>query len=488
MNKSRFDEGKWAPSAAAAVAAGPDAESRALIVEDTAPLGAVYEQYMRRMGFAVEWVRTTQEALESLDAGYPTLVLLDLRLPDQHGHVVLERMQNDGMPCPCIVMTAHGSVDAAVDSMRRGAADFLEKPFTAERLEVTVDNALDKARLNAEVQVIREQIQRDGYAGFVGNSLPMQVVYRIIDSAATSRASVFITGESGTGKELCAQAIHERSERHSRPFVAINCGAIPRELFESEIFGHMKGAFSGATSDRPGAAERADGGTLFLDEIGEMDLDLQVKLLRFIQTGVFQRVGGNRDIRVDVRFVCATNQNPEQQVAEGRFREDLFYRLNVIPIPMPALRERDQDVMAIAQAFLEDLSAEEGRHFSGFDEDVRTAFLGYAWPGNVRQLHNVVHNIVLLNDDQIVRPSMLPEPLGLGTSPPVIHSAPASAPVAAPVAGGAEGIEPLALVERRAIEQAIARCDGNVPIAAAHLRVSASTLYRKIKSWQEGAA
>ncbi len=474
----------------------PNADPKALIVEDTAPLGAVYEQYLRRMGFAVEWVRTTQEALDSLDGGYPTLVLLDLQLPDQHGHAVLDRMQSEGMPCPCIVMTAHGSVNAAVDSMQRGAADFLEKPFTAERLEVTVDNALDKARLDAEVRVIREQIQRDGYAGFVGNSLPMQVVYRIIDSAATSRASVFITGESGTGKELCAQAIHERSERRSRPFVAINCGAIPRELFESEIFGHMKGAFSGATADRKGAAERADGGTLFLDEIGEMDLDLQVKLLRFIQTGVFQRVGGNSDIRVDVRFVCATNQNPEQQVAEGRFREDLYYRLNVIPIPMPALRERGEDVMAIAQAFLEDLSAVEGRHFTGFDADVREVFLGYPWPGNVRQLHNVVHNIVLLNDDVVVRRDMLPDPLGLGTSAVADLRVPSGgaapqlsepAVKAAPDTDAPE-IEPLAVVERRAIEQAIARCGGNVPIAAAHLRVSASTLYRKIKSWQEAGA
>lgn len=467
---------------------------RALVVEDAAPLGAVYQQYLQRMGFSVDWVRSVAEAIAVLESGYPTLVLLDLHLPDGHGQEVLQRMRQDGMPCPCIVMTAHGSVDSVVDSMQGGAADFLEKPFTAERLEVTVDNALDKARLSHEVQEIREQLPRDGYAGFVGSSEAMQKVYRIIDSAATSRASVFITGESGTGKELCAQAIHERSNRSGRPFVAINCGAIPRELFESEIFGHVKGAFSGASSDRVGAAERADGGTLFLDEIGEMDLDLQVKLLRFIQTGVFQRVGGNKDIRVNVRFVCATNRDPEQQVAEGNFREDLFYRLNVIPIQMPALRERGEDVLAIAEAFLEDLSAEEGRHFRGFDDAARGILQAYNWPGNVRQMHNVVHNIVLLNDGQQVAADMLPEPLGsgvipLGSSLPEIAQR-SPIPVAAPsrVSTLPEGIVPLAEVERRAIESAIAQCDGNVPIAAAHLRVSASTLYRKLKSWKGQAA
>lgn len=463
----------------------------ALIIEDTAPLGALYQQYLRRMGFKVEWVATGKEGVECLETEEPDLVLLDLQLPDMHGHVILEAMVKAGASCPCIVITAHGSVDAAVESMRLGAADFLEKPFTAERLQVTVDNVLDKRRLHEEVKVMREQIERDGYAGFVGRSLPMQVVYRIIDSAATSRASVFITGESGTGKELCAQAIHERSDRKGKPFVAINCGAIPRELFESEIFGHMKGAFSGATSDRPGAAERADGGTLFLDEIGEMDLDLQVKLLRFIQTGVFQRVGGSKDIRVNVRFVCATNQDPQAQIAEGRFREDLYYRLNVIPIRMPALRDRESDVLEITEAFLERLSAEEGRNFVSFDDEVKRTLLTYDWPGNVRQLHNVIHNVVLLNNGEQVTSAMLPDPLGLTGGAPAgtVPASPASAAVSARVAGPAAGaqIEPLWVVEKRAIEHAIRECGDNVPVAAAHLGVSASTLYRKLKAWQAQA-
>ncbi len=466
-------------------------KQRALIIEDSPPLGAVYQQYLRKLDFDTEWVATGGEGLEAIEQQAPDVLLLDLQLPDIHGHEILEKLQQAGAQFPRIVITAHGSVESAVDAMRLGAADFLEKPFTAERLQVTLANVLDKARLDEEVRVIREEIQRDGYAGFVGRSLPMQVVYRIIDSAATSRASVFITGESGTGKELCAQAIHERSDRKQGPFVAINCGAIPRELFESEIFGHVKGAFSGATSDRIGAAQRADGGTLFLDEIGEMDLDLQVKLLRFIQTGVFQRVGGNKDIRVNVRFVCATNRDPAEQVAEGRFREDLYYRLNVIPIQMPALRERGSDILEIAGHFLDQLSYEEGREFTGFDEEVASLLAHYDWPGNVRQLHNVVHNTVLLNNGTLVTRDMLPAPFDGAQAPeptarPARPSAASPTPAASAPGSGAGRIEPLWQVEKRAIENAIAHFEGNVPVAAAHLGVSASTIYRKLKAWEAG--
>lgn len=457
----------------------------ALVIEDTPPLGSPYERYLRRMGYQVQWVATGSHGLEVLESDRPDLVLLDLQLPDIHGYDILQKMKTAGHSCPCVVITAHGSADSALKSMRLGAADFLEKPFTAERLRVTVDNVMDKRRLHDEVQIIRQQIERDGYAGFVGRSLPMQVVYRIIDSAATSRASVFITGESGTGKELCAQAIHERSDRSNKPFVAINCGAIPRELFESEIFGHMKGAFSGAHSDRQGAAERANGGTLFLDEIGEMDLDLQVKLLRFIQTGVFQRVGGTKDIRVNVRFVCATNQDPQMQVADKQFREDLYYRLNVIPIRMPALRDRERDILDIAEAFLARLSREEGRTFTGFDANVQSTLLNYDWPGNVPQLHNVVHNIVLLNDGEVVTRDMLPDPLGLTGTQAEGGATPRPRPRAVTSsANPGLAIEPLWLVEKRAIEAAIEQCDDNVPVAAAHLGVSASTVYRKLKAWE----
>ncbi len=462
---------------------------RAIVIEDSVPLGALYQEYLRQLDFKVEWYANGNEGLQAIAADAPDLLLLDLQLPDIHGNEILEQLQAAQQAFPRVVITANGSVEAAVEALRLGAVDFLEKPFSAERLKVTVDNVLDRVRLHEQVRVIRQQIERDGYAGFVGRSLPMQVVYRIIDSAASSRASVFITGESGTGKELCAQAIHERSDRSGKAFVAINCGAIPRELFESEIFGHIKGAFSGATADRMGAAERADGGTLFLDEIGEMDLDLQVKLLRFIQSGTFQRVGGNKTQQVDVRFVCATNRDPLALVGEGRFREDLYYRLNVIPIRMPALRERENDVIQIARHFLATLSAQEGRDFSGFAPDVEQVLQAYEWPGNVRQLHNVVHNAVLLNNGQLITRAMLPEPL---STLPGDRVAPVRPPVTTsatpPQGASGEGIVPLAQVEKRAIEQAIAHYDGNIPVAAAHLGVSASTIYRKIKAWDQAGA
>ncbi len=463
---------------------------RAYIIEDSAPLGTLYREYLRKLDFEAEWFGTGQEGLAAIQRQAPDLLLLDLQLPDIQGHEILEKLKDDGHAFPRVVITAHGSVDSAVEAMRRGAADFLEKPFNIDRLRVTVDNVLDRMRLHEEVRVIREQIERDGYAGFVGRSLPMQVVYRIIDSAAASRASVFITGESGTGKELCAQAIHERSDRAEGPFVAINCGAIPRELFESEIFGHIKGAFSGATADRAGAAEQANGGTLFLDEIGEMDLDLQVKLLRFVQTGTFQRVGSNKALKVNVRFVCATNRDAEAQVVEGKFREDLYYRLNVIPIRMPALRERERDVVQIARHFLARLGEEEKREFSGFAPEVEQVLLHYDWPGNVRQLHNVIHNIVLLNNGNTVTQDMLPESLmGQGTEARAAKQRVSTAESLMPSMASQQrtaqpnGIEPLWQVEQRAIQQAIDHCGGNIPVAAAHLGVSASTIYRKLKSW-----
>lgn len=462
---------------------------KAYIIEDSQSLSMLYAQMLKKLDFETRVFDNGSEGLAAIQDHAPDLLLLDLQLPDIHGFQILEELQEMNAQFPRIVVTAHGSVDSAVDAMQRGASDFLEKPFTAERLQTTVDNVIDTVRLRNEVQLIREQIVRDGYAGFVGKSLPMQVVYRIIDSAATSRASVFITGESGTGKELCAQAIHEKSNRSDMPFVAINCGAIPRELFESEIFGHVKGAFSGASADRIGAAEQADGGTLFLDEIGEMDLDLQVKLLRFIQTGTIQRVGSNKTINVNVRFVCATNKDPIELVGTGKFREDLYYRLNVIPINIPSLREREDDPLQIAKYFLSSLSSEEGKNFVAFDSEVEDMILSYDWPGNVRQLHNVVHNTVLLNNAQIVEKSMLPLPLadmtlqGSGGLKPSVKKPQAEASLNSDTDTGYT-LEPLWKTEQNAIKRAIEHFDGNIPVAAAHLGVSASTIYRKIKSWE----
>ena len=324
----------------------------------------------------------------------------------------------------------------------------------------------------------------------------MQAVYRIIDAAAPSAATVFITGESGTGKEVCAEAIHRAGNRAEKPFIAINCGAIPHDLMESEIFGHTKGAFTGATSDRKGAAALADGGTLFLDEIGEMDMDLQTKLLRFVQTGRFQKVGGSQEEQVNVRFICATNRDPLKEVEAGRFREDLYYRLHVVPITLPTLRERSDDIMLIANHFLVKYATEEGKKFRDFSPEAEVVFRHYSWPGNVRQLQNVIRNIVVLHNGEQVELAQLPPPLDTSLSQQEIEGITpqmATAQTASIMSSGGiviDRVRPLALVEREVIEHAINHCDGNIPKAAAMLEVSPSTIYRKKQAWdeQEGVA
>jgi DNA-binding NtrC family response regulator len=393
-------------------------------------------------------------------------------------------------------MTAHGSINTAVDAMRGGAYDFLVKPFTADRLTVTVKNALERQHLAKTLENLKDDFSTDkGFCSFVGSSLPMQAVYRILDTAAQSKATVFVTGESGTGKELCAEAVHKRSPRKKGSFVAINCGAIPKDLMESEIFGHVKGAFTGAVSDRDGAASRADGGTLFLDEICEMDMSLQTKLLRFIQTGTFSKVGSDKVEKVDTRFVCATNRDPLKEVEDGNFREDLYYRLHVIPVMLPPLRERDGDVIELARFFLKEFTAEEGKDFTGFDNHAEHTLRHYHWPGNVRQLQNVVRNAVVLNVGTVLTKDMLPPPLNTHQvlrAPHDVAAQPVPSPEqsaepapAAPAVDALQGddIRPLWIVEKEVIEHAIALCDGNIPRAAAALEISPSTIYRKKMSW-----
>ncbi|MFM4718700.1 sigma-54-dependent transcriptional regulator [Aeromonas bivalvium] len=459
---------------------------RVLLVEDTRSLAVVYEQYLRQEGYEVMSADCGQRAIELMLAQPPTVVLLDLELPDMSGMDILQQITEQQLPSAVVVITAHGSVDVAVEAMRLGAFDFLTKPFDGKRLCATVRNAVNHQQLSFLVAQYRENFERSSFAGFIGASLPMQAVYRIIESAAPSKATVFITGESGTGKEVCAEAIHQCSPRNERPFIALNCAAIPHDLMESEIFGHVKGSFTGAQGDRKGAASLADGGTLFLDEICEMDLDLQSKLLRFIQTGTLQRVGSGKLETVDVRFVCATNRDPLAEVKAGRFREDLYYRLHVIPLSLPPLRERGEDILLLARNLLQNYAREENKRFKDFDAEAARVLLDYPWPGNVRELQNVVRNIVVLNDSELVSPAILPPPLNGG------RSLQAGAALATATGGVAPAqtnapIRPLWLVEKETIEQAIASCDGNIPKAAALLEISPSTIYRKKQSWEEAS-
>jgi DNA-binding NtrC family response regulator len=296
---------------------------------------------------------------------------------------------------------------------------------------------------------------------------------------------VLVTGESGTGKELCAQAIHQLSPRRGGPFVAVNCGAIPRELMESEMFGHVKGAFTGAIGSRDGAITRAKGGTLFLDEICEMDLSLQVKLLRVLQSGEFQKVGGSETEHADLRYVCATNRDPWTEVQAGRFREDLYYRLHVVPCAMPPLRERDEDVLLIARHFLAAYATEEGKAFTDFDEDAVRALRRYPWPGNIRELQNVLRNAVLFNQGGLVTEAMLNRLDPAAAARPASIATLSAVPRPGSTAAASGAIKPLWLVEKEAIEEAIALCNGNIPRAAALLEVNPSTIYRRKVEWEK---
>jgi len=380
------------------------AELKLLMVEDSASLTAIYRAYLENENYRIVCVESLGRAHATLDALVPDIVLLDIELPDGDGMDFLEHAMTLTDPPQVVVMTAHGTADLALRAVEMGATDFLTKPFDASRLQVTLRNAAEQRTLNHRVRELSSGL-RQSYCGFIGASSAMQSVYRTLDALAASDATGFIVGESGTGKELAAEAIHQQSPRARHEFVAINCGAIPGELMESELFGHVKGAFTGASSQRDGSATVADGGTLFLDEICEMDLDLQKKLLRFIQTGTFRKVGSNRLEKVDVRFICATNRDPLVEVREGRFREDLFYRLHVVPVRLPALRERDKDILLIANRLLGDFSGAAGKDFDVFSDDAQELLLRYPWPGNVRQLQNAIQQAVVLHDGEGARGS-----------------------------------------------------------------------------------
>jgi two-component system, repressor protein LuxO len=467
---------------------------RVLLVEDTPSLSMVYSSVLSRAQHDVACAYTLAEARAACAEQPPRLVLLDLQLPDGDGLDLLDELHRDAPDCRVIVITANGSINRAVAAMRAGAFDFLVKPFDEGRLLSAVQNAVASAPFAPEA-ADEPPAAPEGFRGFIGSSPAMTEIYRMVRSIGRSTATVFITGESGTGKEVCARAIHAASTRAHKPFVPLNCAAIPRDLLESEVFGHLKGAFTGALSDKPGAAAVADGGTLFLDEICEMDLSLQTKLLRFLQTSMIQPVGAARAVPVDVRIVCATNRDPAEEVRLGRFREDLFYRLHVVPIQMPPLRERPEDIMQIARAMLQKYSGEEGKCFTGFDPEVEQIFTRRPWPGNVRQLINVIRNIVVLHDGPMVLPGMLPTEIAIGAglgqvangaqgavTPPTVQPLAAEAVTTrervAPLVG-----TPLADVERELIEATIEHCDGSIPRAAKILELSPSTIYRKLENW-----
>lgn len=474
-------------------------DAKILLVEDTSTLAEAYKAYLEPEGAAIETVGTGEAAWEAAVKAVPDVMVLDVNLPDINGIDLLRRVKAKGLPIEVVVITGQASVLMAVEAMREGAFDFIMKPFTAERLRVTTRNALEHRRLTRRIEVIGEEFARDRFQGFIGRSFAMQTVYRVLQSAAPTNATVFVTGESGTGKELCARALHDLSKRAGGPFISLNCAAIPRDLLESEIFGHSKGAFTGAVAERRGAALCADQGTLFLDEVCEMDLSLQSKILRFLQEKTVRRVGEDIARPADVRIVCATNRDPLKEVEAGRLREDLYYRLHVVPVELPPLRERDDDALLIARHFLDVYSREDGKAFRAISPAAASALLAYSWPGNIRQLQNMIRTAVVLNDGAVLDIDMLPPELrsidtaakdaGRGNPASAGTRLSSSPDGRGGETGGAKaergaGISPLDLVIRETIENAIAQCGGSIPKAAAALEVSPSTIYRRIQAWQ----
>jgi DNA-binding NtrC family response regulator len=386
------------------------------------------------------------------------------------GLTLLQKLKETGRPPIVLLVTGHGTVESAVEAMRHGAFDYLTKPVDATRLQVLLEKSIEQESLSREVSFLRHQLRQKGSFGqLVGQSKDMHEVYRWIELAATSTAPVLVFGESGTGKELVARTIHDLSNRRNKPFVAINCAAIPETLIESELFGHERGAFTGATERRLGCFELADGGTLFLDEIAEMDNSTQAKLLRVLQEGNFRRVGGKVEIQVDVRVIAATNRVPSEAIAQGQLRDDLFYRLNVFTIRLPALRERKEDIPLLGRTFIEEFNRQDNRQVRGLTPEVDKVLERHAWPGNVRELRNVIQRAVVLCGTGAIAPEHLPDNVLRTTEPP------------RPAATGS--VVPIREMERELILRALQETNQDKRRAAALLGISLKTLYNKLAKY-----
>lgn len=386
-------------------------EQAILIVDDERNYLLVLEDLLLDEGYHVLTANSAQQGLELVEGHELSVVITDMKMPGMDGMAFMERIHHKFPDLPVIMMTAFGSVEKAVEAMRKGAFDYILKPFKNEELKLTIRKAIQHYGLVCQNRYLTQELQgRYQYSNIIGKSAPMQRIYQLIEKVAPTKATVLITGESGTGKELIARAIHFNSPRKDRAFISVNCGALPETLLESELFGHEKGAFSGAVSQRKGRFELANDGTLFLDEISEMSTPLQVKLLRILQELEFERVGGSQTLKVDVRMVAASNRNLKDEVAASRFRADLFYRLNVVHVHLPPLRERTDDIPLLINHFMEKCMKHEGRSNITIEPDAMRSLLEYSWPGNVRELENVIERVVILcNGEQIQHRDLPPE-------------------------------------------------------------------------------
>ena len=452
---------------------------RILIVDDEPSIRRVLAAHLKRAGYEVDTAADGEKATHLLEEESFHLVVTDLKMPGMGGMELLAWVRRNHPGLPVIVITAHGTVDTAVESLKLGAHDYVTKPFDRDELQLVISKALRSEEASRRTL----HPDQDGRFAIIGRTRTMRDLYALIDKVADSPTTVLITGESGTGKELVARALHDQSGRKDQPFITVNCGAIPEALFESELFGHEKGAFTGAVSARPGRFELAHGGTLFLDEVGELPRDMQVKLLRALQDRSFERVGGIRTQFVDVRLVAATNRDLKREVEQGRFREDLFYRLNVVPITLPSLRERTDDIPLLVEHFLSRFNARLGRNIREVGAEALTALAGHGWPGNVRELENLLERAVLLCEGEVIGPGDL---LGLPSLDPQDEADEEEEEDGAELDGlGLKEVVRVytARLERTRILRALSKEGGNVTRASKTLGISRKSLQIKMRDY-----
>jgi two-component system NtrC family response regulator len=446
-----------------------------LIVDDEKNYLVVLEALLAPEGYEIMTVDNAQAAIELIQGVDLDLVITDMKMPGMSGMELLQASKNIKPELPVIMMTAYGTIEMAVEAMKKQAYDYITKPFQNEELKLTVTKALQNHRLVKENRLLSEALSdRYQYGNIIGKSKPMLEIYDLIRKVAQSRASVLITGPSGTGKELIAKAIHYHSPRKERPFISVNCGALTETLLESELFGHEKGAFTGAISMKKGRFELADEGTLFLDEVGEMSPSLQVKLLRVLQEVEFERVGGTKTIKVDVRVLSASNRNLKEDVAEGLFREDLFYRLNVIHMEVPPLKERKEDIRLLVHHFIEKYRQDEGKGKIELAPETWKALYNYPWPGNVRELENVIERAVVLNSDGLIEFQDLP---------PEFSEKPQDLDIDRFISPDAELQPTLEKIEEKLIRRALKLADNVQAHAAEMLGITKSLIQHKMKKY-----
>ena len=436
--------------------------ARILVVDDEQSMRELLAIVLRREGYEILLAENGREALEALERGAVDLLISDFKMPDMTGVEVLRAAKRIDPDIIGIMITAFASTETAVDALRMGAYDYLSKPFDVDELKIVVRNALERKHLRQENVLLKRALQTTHqFSNIVGRSDAMLAVFKLIETVAPTNSTILITGESGTGKELVARALHYNSLRRDQPFVALNCGALPETLLESELFGHMKGSFTGAATNKKGLVEMAERGTIFLDEIGEMSPMMQVKLLRVLQERRFRRVGGVEELQATMRVITATNQDLDRMVADGKFREDLFYRINVIPIHLPALRERSEDIPLLADHFLAKYRGQVGKAVNGISRDAMAHLEAYDWPGNIRELENVIERAVALESSPTILPESLPEYIVKRTprKPAAAGALPAT---------GFDLEEHVKGLEREYIAQALHRA-GGVQVKAAEL-------------------